>query len=182
MGGEKEMHSKLLLMSGKYLNHAKLTLKFCLILSSDIRLFYFMSSVLSLSKPLSCLPVLRQGSVYLYSIHRPLASRTLQPEGGCLSFYKHLKIHSLNGSILTNTGGLRSASWAVACTYSSESLGVPSAQWHKGTRLLSFPEALGCMVRLDRGIESVWVLKTVLLMLLWWLSRNRGWMARITRL
>ena len=42
-GGEKEMYSKLLLMSGKHLNQAKLTLKFCLILSSDTDYFIFVS-------------------------------------------------------------------------------------------------------------------------------------------
>lgn len=43
------MHSKLLLMSGKYLNHAKLTLKFCLILSSDTD--YFISCQVSSACP-----------------------------------------------------------------------------------------------------------------------------------
>ena len=37
------MYSKLLLMSGKHLNQAKLTLKFCLILSSDTGYFIFIS-------------------------------------------------------------------------------------------------------------------------------------------
>ena len=37
------MYSKLLLMSGKHLNQAKLTLKFCLILSSDTDYFIFVS-------------------------------------------------------------------------------------------------------------------------------------------
>lgn len=67
------MYSKLLLMNGKYLNQAKLTLQFCLICSSDTDSFILI--VPSLAKPPSSCPVspvsLKRGSLPLILYKAP---------------------------------------------------------------------------------------------------------------
>lgn len=79
------MYSKLLLMSGKYLNQAKLTLKFCLILSLDTDYFIFVSGCPQFDQTsvlASVTSLLVMGLFVFTSIHRSLASRTLDPEAG----------------------------------------------------------------------------------------------------